>query len=292
MTLRHFQIFLHVCDETNMTRAAEKIHITQPSVSQAIKEMEDYYHVRLFERLGKRLFLTSAGQELMHYARHVISLTSQAEAALRGFSSHSPLRIGATLSIGESVFIPLLSRLKEKLPEQPIFSRIHNTATLEQYLLQDELDIALVEGTVKSTYLREIPFMVDELLLVSAPGGKAKLTPQELTDCAFILREEGSGTRNLFEDVMRAHQLSPKIAGVYNNSASIKQAVISGLGITALSRRLVEKEIRDGSLIELTVPAIHFKRNFRLVHHINKYITPSLKLFMELCHRYAQNISQ
>ena len=283
MTLRHFQIFLHVCDEANMTRAAEKIHITQPSVSQAIKEMEDYYQVRLFERLGKRLFLTSAGQELMHYARHVISLTSQAETALRGFSSHSPLRIGATLSIGESVFIPLLSRLKEKLPEQPIFSRIHNTATLEQYLLQDELDIALVEGTVKSTYLREIPSMDDELLLVSAPGGKAKLTPQELADCAFILREEGSGTRNLFEDVMRAHQLSPKISGVYNNSASIKQAVISGLGITALSRRLVEKEIRDGSLIELTVPAIHFKRNFRLVHHVNKYITPSLQLFMDLC---------
>ena len=283
MTLRHFQIFLHVCDEANMTRAAEKIHITQPSVSQAIKEMEDYYQVRLFERLGKRLFLTSAGQELMHYARHVISLTSQAETALRGFSSHSPLRIGATLSIGESVFIPLLSRLKEKLPEQPIFSRIHNTATLEQYLLQDELDIALVEGTVKSTYLREIPFMDDELLLVSAPGGKAKLSPQELANYAFILREEGSGTRNLFEDVMRAHQLSPKISGVYNNSASIKQAVISGLGITALSRRLVEKEIRDGSLIELTVPAIHFKRNFRLVHHVNKYITPSLQLFMDLC---------
>lgn len=292
MTLRHFQIFLHVCDEDGMTRAAEKMHISQPSVSQAIKEMEDYYQVRLFERLGKRLFLTSAGQELMHYARHVISLTSQAETALRGFSSHSPLRIGATLSIGESVFIPLLSRLKEKLPEQPIFSRIHNTATLEQYLLQDELDIALVEGTVKSTYLREIPFMDDELLLVSAPGGKAKLSPQELADYAFILREEGSGTRNLFEDVMRAHQLSPKISGVYNNSASIKQAVISGLGITALSRRLVEKEIRDGSLIELTVPDIHFKRNFRLVHHINKYLTPSLKLFMELCHRYAQNIYQ
>ncbi len=283
MTLRHFQIFLHVCDEDGMTRAAEKMHISQPSVSQAIKEMEDYYQVRLFERLGKRLFLTSAGQELMHYARHAISLTSQAETALRGFSSHSPLRIGATLSIGESVFIPLLSRLKEKLPRQPIFSRIHNTATLEQYLLQDELDIALVEGTVKSTYLREIPFMDDELLLVSAPGGKAKLSPQELANYAFILREEGSGTRNLFEDVMRAHQLSPKIAGVYNNSASIKQAVISGLGITALSRRLVEKEIRDGSLIELTVPDIRFKRNFRLVHHTNKYITPTLQLFMDLC---------
>lgn len=283
MTLRHFQIFLHVCDEDGMTRAAEKMHISQPSVSQAIKELEEHYQVRLFERLGKRLFLTAAGQELMHYARHVISLTTQAEFALRGFSALSPLRIGATLSIGESVFIPLLSRLKEKLPRQPIFSRIHNTATLEQYLLQDELDIALVEGTITSEYLQEIPFMDDELLLVAAPGIADRLTPDKLAACDFIMREEGSGTRNLFEQVMHEQGITPHIVGVYNNSASIKQAVIAGLGITALSRQLVEKEIRDGSLIELTVPDFHFTRNFRLVYHINKYITPTLQLFIDLC---------
>lgn len=283
MTLRHFQIFLHVCDEDGMTRAAEKMHISQPSVSQAIKELEEHYQVRLFERLGKRLFLTAAGQELMHYARHVISLTTQAEFALRGFSALSPLRIGATLSIGESVFIPLLSRLKEKLPRQPIFSRIHNTATLEQYLLQDELDIALVEGTITSEYLQEIPFMDDELLLVAALGIAARLTLDDLATCDFIMREEGSGTRNLFEQVMHEQGITPHIVGVYNNSASIKQAVIAGLGITALSSQLVEKEIRDGSLIELTVPDIRFKRNFRLVHHVNKYITPTLQLFIDLC---------
>ncbi|MBR4695958.1 MAG: LysR family transcriptional regulator, partial [Selenomonadaceae bacterium] len=146
MTLRHFQIFLKVYDEGGMTRAAEKMHISQPSVSQAVRELEEHYKVRLFERLGKRLFLTAAGQELMHYARHVTNLTNQAESALRGYSLLSPLRIGATLSIGESIFISLLQHLKEKVPGQPIFSRIHNTATLEQYLLQDELDIALVEG--------------------------------------------------------------------------------------------------------------------------------------------------
>ena len=199
MTLRHFQIFLKVYDEGGMTRAADKMHISQPSISQAIRELEEHYQARLFGRLGKRLFLTAAGQELMHYARHVISLTNQAESALRGYSLHSPLRIGATLSIGESVFIPLLRRLKEKVPEQPIFSRIHNTATLEQYLLQDELDIALVEGNIESEYLREIPFLEDELILVAAPGNKDVLTKDEIASCDFIMREEGSGTRNLFE---------------------------------------------------------------------------------------------
>ena len=283
MTLRHFQIFLKVYDEGGMTRAADKMHISQPSISQAIRELEEHYQARLFERLGKRLFLTAAGQELMHYARHVISLTNQAESALRGYSLHSPLRIGATLSIGESVFIPLLRRLKEKVPEQPIFSRIHNTATLEQYLLQDELDIALVEGNIESEYLREIPFLEDELILVAAPGNKDVLTKDEIASCDFIMREEGSGTRNLFEQVMREKKLTPHVVGVYNNSASIKQAVMANLGITALSRKLVEKGIGDGSLIRLTVPGIQFKRDFRLVYHVNKYITPSLKLFMEIC---------
>lgn len=291
MTLRHFQIFLKVYDEGGMTRAAEKMHISQPSVSQAVRELEEHYQVRLFERLGRRLFLTAAGQELMHYARHVMSLTEQAESALRGYSLLSPLRIGATLSIGESVFIPLLQRLKEKLPEQPLFSRIYNTATLEQYLLQDELDIALVEGRIESEYLQEVPFMEDELILAAAPASKTVLTKDELADCDFIMREEGSGTRNLFEQVMKEQQLAPRIVGVYNNSASIKQAVMANLGITALSHKLLEKEIRDGSLIRLTVPHMQFKRNFRLVYHTNKYLTPSLKLFMEICHGYAGELS-
>lgn len=197
------------------------------------------------------------------------------------------MRVGATLSVGESVFIPLLCRFKNKLPKQTIFSRIHNTAALEQSLLQDDLDIALVEGTIESEHLHEIPFMEDELIFVAAPGSKATLTLEELAACPFILREEGSGTRNLFEQVMREHHIAPKIAGVYNNSASIKQAVMTGLGITALSRRVVEREIGDGSLAQLAVPHISFQRNFRMVHHANKYITPTLELFMKICHEYS-----
>jgi DNA-binding transcriptional LysR family regulator len=284
MTLRHFLIFLNVCDEEGMTKAAEKLHISQPSVSQAIKELEEHYQVKLFERLGKRLFITPAGQELMHYARHVLSLTNKAESTLRGFSSHSPLRIGATLSVGESVFVPLLCHFKAKLPEQVIFSRIHNTATLEQCLLQDELDIALVEGTLESEYLREIPFMEDELVFVASPGSKQAMSKKEIGKCAFIVREEGSGTRNLFEQIMREHNITPRISGVYNNSSTIKQAVMAGLGITVLSKKIVEKEIIDGSLIEISVPHIHFRRNFRIVHHVNKYITSTLELFINTCH--------
>ncbi len=288
MTLRHFQIFLQVCDEGGMTRAAEKIHISQPSVSQAIKELEEHYGVRLFERLGKQLYLTAAGKELIHYARYVVRLTAEAESTLRNLSGSSPLRIGATLTIGESFFIPLLARFKEAQPKQEVYSCIHNTAALERSLLRDDLDLALVEGTIGSEYLTEIPFMEDELIFVTAPGPKKIMTEEDLKSCDFITREAGSGTRNLFEQTLNTHQIKPRIIGVYNNSASIKQAVMAGLGMTALSRRVVSQELMEHRLQEVMVPGIRFQRNFRLVHHCNKFITPALRSFMELSHVFAK----
>ncbi|MCR5834632.1 MAG: LysR family transcriptional regulator [Selenomonadaceae bacterium] len=283
MTLRHLNIFLQVCDEDGMTRAAEKMHISQPSVSQAIHELEEHYNVRLFERLGKKLFITNAGRELQEYARHIIGLTEQTESALRNFSAVSPLRVGATLSIGESIFIPFLGKFKEIMPNIPVQSRIHNTATLEEYLLRDELDIALVEGKIQSEYLKEIPFMDDELIFIDAPDGSKRHDKDEINLMSFITREEGSGTRNLFEQVMAMHQIVPKIVGVYNNSDSIKKAVAAHLGVAVLSERVVGDELAQGKLIEFKVDDIRFERNFRIVYHRNKYLTDSIKKFLEIC---------
>jgi len=288
MTFRHFQIFLQVCDEGGMTKAAGKLHISQPSVSQAIKELEEHYGLRLFERLGKQLYLTAAGKELVHYARHAVRLTREAESALRSLSGASPLRVGATLTIGESIFVSLLCRFREKLPNQTVFSCIYNTAALEHALLRDELDLALVEGSIESEYLTERPFMEDELIFVAARGERKAMTEKDLGRCGFITREAGSGTRNLFEQTLVSHGIRPRIVGVYNNSASIKQAVVQGFGLTALSRRVLEPELTEGKLQEVRVPGIHFRRNFRLVHHCNKFITPAMEAFMELCHSFSR----
>ncbi|MBR0328785.1 MAG: LysR family transcriptional regulator, partial [Selenomonadaceae bacterium] len=184
MTLRHFQIFISVCDEQGMTQAARQLHISQPSISQAVKELEEHYQVRLFERLGKKLFLTPAGQELLHYARHIISLSAQTEKTLRSFSLAAPIRLGATLSIGESIFIDIITRLKKAMPEQEVYSHVHNTSALEDALLRDELDAALVEGSITSAYLTQIPFLEDELVFIIAPDQlpPAGFTMEQLAD--------------------------------------------------------------------------------------------------------------
>ena len=288
MTLRHFQIFISVCDEQGMTQAAQKLHISQPSISQAVKELEEHYQVRLFERLGKKLFLTPAGQELLHYARHIISLSAQTEKTLRSFSLAAPIRLGATLSIGESIFIDIITRLKKAMPEQEVYSHVHNTAALEDALLRDELDAALVEGSITSAYPTQIPFLEDELIFIISPAllPPEGFTREQLTELPFILREKGSGTRNLFEHVMNQHHLQCHVTGSYNNTESIRQAVAAGLGISAISSRLVAKELQEGKLASFTIPGITFRRSFRIVYHKNKYLTAGLKTFIDLCKSY------
>ncbi|BEU88721.1 selenium metabolism-associated LysR family transcriptional regulator [Selenomonas sp. TAMA-11512] len=285
MTLRHFHIFLEVCDTGGMTSAAKTLRMTQPSVSQAIREMEEYYGTLLFERLGKRLYITAAGQELMHYARHIVRLEKQTVSSLRGYALLNPLRIGATLSIGESVFIPILQRFQKENPGQKVFSRIANTKELERMLLVDELDLILVEGAVHSEYLIEIPFAGDEMVLLDNGKGEAVRGKDELADKVFFVREEGSGSRLLFDEVMQENGISFQYGGIYNNSESIKKAVMAGMGYTVLSRRVVQDEIQSKRLRELKVPELSFRRTFRIVYHRNKYVSAQMKKVIDLLRR-------
>ena len=290
MTLRHFRIFQEVCRQSSMTGAADALHISQPSVSQAVRELEEHYGTALFDRIGRQLHLTAAGQALRGYATHMLALAHQADEAMRGFAAASPLAIGATLSIGESVFVPLLQAFRAVQPEDQLFSRIANTRELEQRLLADDINVALIEGEVTSSQLVAQPFMRDELVFLAAPGrGLQGEVPRAVIEGApFILREEGSGTRALFEAVMQAAELSFMTAGVYNNSASILQAVAADLGLSALSQRIAAPFLHAGRLQTFTVPGVRFSRTFRVVYHQNKYLTPTLQAFLDFCQRYDQ----
>ena len=242
MTLRHFQIFISVCDEQGMTQAARQLHISQPSISQAVKELEEHYQVRLFERLGKKLFLTPAGQELLHYARHIISLSDQTEKTLRSFSLAAPIRLGATLSIGESIFIDIITRLKKAMPEQEVYSHVHNTAALEDALLRDELDAALVEGSITSAYLTQIPFLEDELVFIIAPDQlpPAGFTMEQLVafgdslnDMSMLLAAgTGVAMTNAVQDTLRGDNVSGVAHAV---QALLTAALIAAGALLAVS---------------------------------------------------------
>ena len=287
MTLRHLTIFLCVCDEGNMTAAGAKLYIAQPSVSQAIGELEKYYNIKLFERLGRKLFITMAGQKLMTYARHIVHLSKEAEDAMREINQNGVIRIGASVTVGTCILNDIIVEFSKHNPYVKIISAVNNTKIIEGMLMTDELDIGLVEGKIHSPGIKSQPFMDDELVLVTGTSHPlAKKTRVKLADIDnvdFIVREEGSGTRELFESVMASKSLNWQVAGVYNNAETIKNFISAGLGISVISRMAVEKEVNRKELVIINIEGLSFKRQFLIVYHKNKFISPILQKFIQVC---------
>ena len=286
MTFRHLTIFLQVCDSGSMTAAAKALFVAQPSVSQAIGELESHYQVKLFERLGRRLYLTEPGKRLLTYARHIVNLNQEAAAAMREVSEHGILRLGASVTVGTYLLGPLLHRLSAVKADIEVTSYVNNTSVIENDLLEDRLDLGVVEGKIQSPWLVTQNFQEDEMVLVCAPqhpwAKEKSIRAAQLEGAPFIVREAGSGTRELFEAVMTSADLNWKLAGCYNNAETIKATVAAGLGHTVISRLAVAKEAARGELAIVPVEGLSFVRTFKIVYHKNKYLSPAMQFFIDL----------
>lgn len=290
MTRRHLNIYMTVCDEGSMTGAAEKLYISQPSVSQAINELEEHYGVKLFERLGKRLYITQGGERLLTYARHITNLYNEAEQEMREIKSGGVLRIGASITIGTYVLFDIIKEFKRLKPDIAIEIIVDNTTVIEGMIFKDEIDFGLVEGAVHSFDLTVSPFMEDELILICSPvrpwANSKVVRTEDIEDEGFIVREEGSGTRELFESVMASHNVKWRKTAVLNNAESIKNAVAADIGISVISKIAVIKELEKGELASVKLEDMKFMRYFSIIHHKNKFISEGMKSFFELCKNF------
>lgn len=293
MTLRNLRIFLAVADCGSMSEAAKKMHIAQPSVSGTIGEIEDQYGVRLFERLGRRLYITPTGTQLCEYARHILSMYDAMEQRLKNADETDLLRVGATVTVGTCVLGGALQRYMKETGNQAPQVVVDNTHVMEQMLLKSELDVAIVEGKITSPDLVTQFMMNDPLALVCARdknpfGSKKSVRLAELQDVPFILREKGSGTREVFETVM------PRINAqwVCNNSEAILRGTEMGFGMTVISRRLASERLRSGRLVEIHVADASLERQFTIVWHKNKYFGASLQQFIDVCAQYGRSITE
>lgn len=287
MTLRHFQIFVTVCDTMNMTTAANTLFVSQSAVSQAISELEGHYDVRLFERLSRKLYLTQAGEKLLGYARHIIRMNKDAESEMRALNQNGMIRIGASVTIGACVLPKLITAIKNENPSLSIEVTEDNTTQIEQLILCDKLDLGLVEGEITLSDIISKPFTEDMLVLICGKNHhfseRLLIEPYELEKENFILREVGSGTRKTFEDVMSKNALTWESNWTCNNVDTIKMAVAEGLGVSVISQRAVCREIESGILHRVNINGLFFKRQFKLVYHKNKYLTEAMKYFINFC---------
>lgn len=291
MTLRHFKIFISVCDNMNMTAASQSLYISQSAVSQAISELEFHYGLKLFERLNKKLYITEAGGKLLGYARHLISLDDSAEKEMRLLHDNGQIRLGSSVTIGSYLLPKLVSAFMRSYPKIDIEVFIENTQTIENLILSDKVDLGVVEGDVISDEIIVTPFMDDDLVLICNKTHKFnKMKPISLSMLEqepFIVREPGSGTRKVFETVMAVNDIKWRPVWTCNNSDAVKTAVIEGIGISVISKRAVIREASDGDIIIVPIPELNFTRTFKLVYHKNKFVTPFMKNFIELCLKTA-----
>jgi DNA-binding transcriptional LysR family regulator len=291
MTLRHLKIFITVADCGSMTNAAQQLFIAQPTVSQAIAELEAYYGVKLFDRLAKRLYITETGNHLLSYARHITALFAEMEQAMKSDDSGGILKIGASLTIGSSILPRLVCEFNNEYPTLKIQAVVKNTTVIESLISKNAIDFGVVEGVIHTSNIVSTPFMADELALVCGkdhPFFETKsIAPCELSKLNFIVREQGSGTRELFANIMAANDLEWEYTWECNSSDCLKSAAISGVGVAVISKRLVENEVKAGTLHQIIVDGLDYQRKFSIVYHKNKFITETMKAFFELCFSFA-----
>ena len=261
--------------------------MTQPSVSQVISDLEKEYGVLLFERLNHRLYLTAAGAQLRYYANQILHLAEQAKKELADLGGSGAIRIGASMTIGSCLLPGLLRSYRQKMPKAEIFTMVENTGVIEKLILEDTLDLGLVEGPIHSPFIREEPFCDDELVIICGLGhplwGKTTINIDDLSGNAFIIREPGSGTRDIFERDMSELGVIWKVTGVYNNTEAIKQAVRGNLGLAVVPKISVEEEINRSQVWALNITGLNLKRKFNLVYHRQKFFTTAIQTFIQTC---------
>lgn len=291
MTLRHMKIFLSICDNgVNTTKAAAALHMTQPAVSLAIKELEQYYGVVLFDRIGRRLKISEAGQQFREYATHICDMFDNLEKGMRDWDSFGVLRVGASITIG-SQFLPNYEKaFCYRHPGTQIRTLVAPSEVLERKLLNNELDFALVEGIPHHASLITEPYMEDRLTVIAPADGKflpwQTISIEEFKKQNFLLREPGSGTRDLFDQVIERAGFSVDPMWEALSTTALVNAVINGLGIAVLPHRMLTGPLENGLVTALKVEGLDFTRHFHIIYHKEKFLTTSAKAFLDLCRNY------
>lgn len=291
MTIRHMKIFRTVCEVGyHSTKAAEVLHMTQPAVSLAIKELEQYYGVRLFDRIGRRLQITDAGRLFLRYAIHISDLFTDMETGLRDWDSKGILRVGASITIG-SQFLPSYVRAFSQIcPGIDVRVMVEPSECLEQKLLTNELDFALIEGSAHEPNIVSEAYMEDNLSVICSveKGWKQGqiISQKEFQNQRFLLREHGSGTREVFDHVVEQAGIHITPAWEAMSTTALANAVINGLGIAVLPHRMILPALNRGLICTVRVQGLVFKRNFYITYHKDKFLTASAKKFIALCRDY------
>ena len=279
MSDRRLQVFYSVARLLSFTKAAETLHMTQPAVTFQVRQLEDHFNTRLFDRTHNKIVLTDAGQKVYFYAEKIFELNSEMEHSLRALSEDTSgtLSIGGSTTIAQYTFPTLLKGFREKYPELSIRICEANTEGIVAKVESSMIDLGIVEAPVSNQDLDVDIFRADELVLIMHPehelAKREYVKPLDIINLPFITREEGSGTKSVIFDYFTKHNIEKNNINIcmeLGNSESVKGAVETGIGVSILSKTTIEKELQ---LKRLSYVPLNPKltRNFYFVKKRHKF---------------------
>jgi DNA-binding transcriptional LysR family regulator len=289
------KVFCTVADTKSFSKASEIIHLTQPAVSLQIQALEELYETKLFDRSSSTVSLTPSGEILYKYAKEILALYSAAEkniGELTGLVKGS-ISVGASTTIGNHVLPIVIADFRRTHPKIKVHLSVGNTKRIVEFLNSGNIDIGLVEGDVTRQKLVVEKLIPDELVVIVPtvhPWAKKKeISIYDVTKEPFILREEGSGTRQIIEKYMNKHGISThdmKTSMMLGSTEAIKEAVECGIGISIVSRWAARKENKYGSLKLLSLKEEKFFRDFSLIFHKNAIASHAADEFLTYLKSY------
>ena len=285
MNLNHLAIFHAVAQAGSMTLGAERLDISQPAVSKQVQELERVLGVHLFDRIGRRVHLSQAGEILADYARRLFALAYEAEIAMADVRAvgRGRLAIGASTTIGTYLLPGVVAEFWRRHPRVELLVRIENTEQVHRRLAGHELDLGLTEGLIEEEELEAEVFYQDELVMIAAPGhrlaGQPRVPLSAVLEEPFILREPGSGTRAVEERALASLKLPVRVVMALGSTEAIKRVVAEGVGLAIVSRLSVRAECAAGTLAVLPVAGLCIERALHLVRRKGRRDGPALQAF-------------
>ena len=290
LTLRQLQIFAAVARSENVSRAAQSLFMSQSAVSSALLELERQFDCPLFDRIGKSLRLNGTGRGLMPKAEDLLARAAELEAFLGG-GTLGPLALGATLTIGNYLATLVVAEYLRRHPESRVDLRVSNTHDVLAGLVKFELDLGLIEGESDDPDVVLEPWLEDELVVFCAPShalaGVPEVSGELLARQDWILREQGSGTRALFDRAVARPLGGVNTRLQLQHTEAIKRAVESGLGLGCLSRLSLREALRRGSLVEIPTPGFDLRRHFYFAWHRQRHAGAAQRSFIALCREWT-----
>jgi len=296
MADRRLHVFYSVARLLSFTKAAETLHMTQPAVTFQVRQLEEHFNTRLFDRTHNRISLTDAGQKVYEYADKIFQLYNELENSVRELTGEisGGLILGASTTIAEYMLPSLLGDFKAKYPDVNLRLKVSNTDGIVSMVEHNVIDLGIVEAPVTNKNLSVEVCRIDRLVAIVPPGhilvGKGKVSLNTLVEYPYICREEGSGTREVILDYLKAAGVDSAQLNVIMELGSLealKGAVEAGIGVSIVSRATLSKEIRLNTLevLELDPP---LERPFSFVHQKQKFRQRAMEELLEFARKYCE----